>query len=155
MYLTLCDSMDCILPGSSVHGISQARILQWVVSSFRRYSQPRDRNCLLCLLHWQVDSLPLRHLGSPSVKLTTQLCGLPMAAGSPIVETTLNLDWILWRGRALPANTGDVGSIPGSGISPGGGNGNPLQYCCWKNPMNRGAWQTIHGMAKSQMRLSN
>ena len=37
-------------------------------------------------------------------------------------------------------NTGDVGSIPGSGRSPGGGNGNPLQYSCLENPMDRGAW---------------
>ena len=43
-----------------------------------------------------------------------------------------------------PANEGDVrdvGSIPGSGRSPGGGHGNPLQYSCLKNPMDRGAWQ--------------
>ena len=38
-----------------------------------------------------------------------------------------------------PANAGDVGSIPGSGRSPGGGNGNPLQYSCLGNPMNKGA----------------
>ena len=43
----------------------------------------------------------------------------------------------------LPASEGDrrnVGSIPGSGISPGGGNGNPLQYSCWENLMDRAAW---------------
>ena len=40
-----------------------------------------------------------------------------------------------------PANTGDTGSIPGSGRSPGEGNGNPLQYSCLGNPMNRGAWR--------------
>ena len=41
--------------------------------------------------------------------------------------------------------TGDTGSIPGSGRSPGGGHGNPLQYSCPENPMHRGAWQlTIH-----------
>jgi len=38
---------------------------------------------------------------------------------------------------------GDVGSIPGSGISPGGSHGNPLQYSCLENPMDRGAWQAI------------
>ena len=49
----------------------------------------------------------------------------------------------------------DVGSTPGSGRSSGGGNGNPLQYFCLENPMDRGAWQaTIHGVAKSQTRLS-
>ena len=54
--------------------------------------------------------------------------------------------------RNLPANTGytrDVGSIPGLGRSPGGGQGNPLQYSCLENPMDRGAWQvTLHGVAK-------
>ena len=44
---------------------------------------------------------------------------------------------------------GDAGSIPGSGRSPGGGNGNPLQYACWENPMDRGAWwAAIHRVAK-------
>ena len=46
---------------------------------------------------------------------------------------------------------GDVGSIAGSGRSPGGGHGNPLQYSCLENPMDRGAWRaTIHTAAKSQ-----
>ena len=57
-----------------------------------------------------------------------------------------------------PANAGDVkdaGSIPGSGRSPGGGHGNPLQYSCLENPMDRGAWQaTVHGVAESWTRLS-
>ena len=48
----------------------------------------------------------------------------------------------------------DVGSNPGLGRSPGEGNGNPLQYSCLENPMDRGAWQaTVHRMAKSQIRL--
>ena len=47
-------------------------------------------------------------------------------------------------------DTGDVGSIPGLGKTPGEGNGNPLQYSCLGNLMNRGAWQaTVHGVAKS------
>ena len=54
--------------------------------------------------------------------------------------------------KNLPANAGDsrdVSSIPGLGRSPGGGNGNPLQYSCLENPMDRGAWWAIvHGMAK-------
>ena len=56
------------------------------------------------------------------------------------------------------ANAGDArdaGSIPGSGKCPGGGHGNPLQYSCLDNPMNRGAWwATVHGVAKSQAQLS-
>ena len=54
--------------------------------------------------------------------------------------------------KNLPANAGDlrdVGSIPGLGRSPGDGNGNPLQYSCLGNPMDRKAWSTIvHGAAK-------
>ena len=51
--------------------------------------------------------------------------------------------------KNLPANAGDLGSIPGSGRSPGEGNGNPLQYSCLENPMDRGAWQaTVHGVAR-------
>ena len=47
------------------------------------------------------------------------------------------------------ASAGDASSIPGSGRSPGGGNGTPLQYSCLENSMDRGAWQaTIHGIAE-------
>ena len=54
-----------------------------------------------------------------------------------------------------PANAGHAGSIPGSGRSPGEGNGNPLQYSCLENPMDRGAWwATARGVTKSQMQLS-
>ena len=53
-----------------------------------------------------------------------------------------------------PANAGDIrnlGSIPGSGRSPGGGHGSPLQYSCPENPMYRGAWQaTVHRVTKSR-----
>ena len=49
-------------------------------------------------------------------------------------------------------SAGDLGSIPGSGRSPGEGNGNPLQYSCLENAMDRGAWQdTVHGVSKSWM----
>ena len=56
--------------------------------------------------------------------------------------------------KNLPANAGDVrdvGSIPGLGRPPGEGNGNPLQYSCLENPMDRGGWQAmVHGVTKSQ-----
>ena len=58
----------------------------------------------------------------------------------------------------LPATAGDakdMNLIPGSGRSSGGGNGNPLQYSCLGNPMDRGAWwATVHGVAKNQTQLS-
>ena len=57
--------------------------------------------------------------------------------------------------KNLPANAGevrDIGSFPGSGRSPGGGNGNPLQYSCLENPMDREVWQdTVHGVTESDM----
>ena len=57
--------------------------------------------------------------------------------------------------KNLPANAGDAGSIPGSGRSPGGGNGSPLQYSCLGNAMDSGAWRaTVHGVAKSWRQLS-
>ena len=52
------------------------------------------------------------------------------------------------------AEDAGVGSIPGSGRSPGGGNGNPFQDLCLENPMDRGAWQAmVHGVTKSQTQL--
>ena len=56
--------------------------------------------------------------------------------------------------KSLPANAGDAGDmglIPGSGRSAGGGNGNPLQYACLENPLDRGVRQaTVHGITKSR-----
>ena len=58
--------------------------------------------------------------------------------------------------KTSACNAGDPGSIPGWGRSPGGGNGNPLQYSCLENPTDKGAWwATVHGVAKSQTRLSD
>ena len=64
-----------------------------------------------------------------------------------------------WRSgkesAAIAGDTGDLSFIPGSGKSPGGENGNPLQYSCLGNPMDRGAWWvTVHGVAKIQTQLS-
>ena len=66
----------------------------------------------------------------------------------------------LWKKKGLPrwlsgkesaCNAGDPGSIPGWRRSPGVGNGNPLQYSCLENPVDRGAWQgTVHRVAKDQ-----
>ena len=54
-------------------------------------------------------------------------------------------------GKVSAYNAGDPGSIPGSGRSPGEGNGNPLQYSCLENPMDRGAWlATVNAVAKSR-----
>jgi len=80
---TLWDSIDCCPPGSSVHGIFQARILEWVAISFARgSSQPRDPIHVSCISrHWQADSLPMSHHGSPytcirsdQIRSVTQSC---------------------------------------------------------------------------------
>ena len=58
--------------------------------------------------------------------------------------------------KASACNAGELGSIPGLGRSPGEENGNPLQYSCLENPMDRGAlWAIVHRVAKSQTRLSD
>ena len=67
--------------------------------------------------------------------------------------------WASQVALVLPANAGDTrdtGLIAGSGRSPGIGNGNPLQYSCLENFMDRGAWWArVHGFAKSQTQLSD
>ena len=65
----------------------------------------------------------------------------------------MNVLWWL-SVKESPVNagiTGDADSIPGSGRSPGGENGNPLQFCCLGNPLDRGAWwATVHGVANNK-----
>ena len=59
-------------------------------------------------------------------------------------------------GKESACNAGDMGSIPGLEISPGGGHGSPLPYSCLGNPMVRGALQsTVHGVKKSRIQLSD
>ena len=85
-------------------------------------------------------------LPSPSLWIlcrnNTKLCNL----------TTQSMS--LGLSELAPWDIGDTSSIPVSGRSPGGGHGNPLQYSCLENPINRGAWwATVHGVAKSWTRL--
>ena len=140
--------MDCSLPGSSLHGILQARVLEWVAISFSRGSSPpRNRT-------W-VSRIAGRHFN---------LWATTTSRNHPHFEISLAEHWSnLQMGfpggsevKVSACNVGDLGSTPGSGRSPGEGNGNPLQYSCLENPMDRGAWwATVHGVAKSQTRLSN
>ena len=59
-------------------------------------------------------------------------------------------------GKEFACNAGDPGSIPGLGRSCGERNGNPLQYSCLENPIDRGVWgATVHGVEKSRTRLSD
>ena len=92
---------------------------------------------LLLTSLWLMRIFCIIHLSS-----NTGLMGLP---GGTVVKNS-------------PSSAGDVaevGSIPVSGRSPGGGNGNPLQYSCLENPMDRGAWwATVHGVTKSRTQLN-
>ena len=87
--LILCDPMDCSLPGNSVHGTPQARILDWVAMPSSRGSyRPRDQmGALLCFLHWQADSLPL----VPSAKLLLKYESLNKKVVSPCLTSAGNV----------------------------------------------------------------
>ena len=95
---------------------------------------------ILYLSHFNFQPLELGH----RVNIWGAACSSQASEVAPVVKN-------------LPANVGDLrhaGSIPGSGRSSGGGHGNPLQYSCLENPMDRGAWRaTVHGVIKSQTRL--
>ena len=126
--------MDCSPPGSSVHGILQARILEWVAILFSRDLPDLEIKPGSPAL--QEDSLH----SEPPAKPFQHLCG----------------SWNMVKN--LPANAGgisDAGSIPASGRSPGVENGNPLQYSCLENSMDRGAWwAAVYRVVKNQTRLS-
>ena len=142
--LTLCDPMDCNLMGSSVHGILQARILEWITIPFSRENFPTLN---LGLLHCRQNLYYLNHSGSPNeLRLVAKIKPLMQAQVFPGGSEV----------KASASNARDLGSIPGSGRSPGEGNGNPLQYSCLENPMDRRAWwATVHRVAKSQTQLSD
>ena len=131
--LTLCDAMDYSLPGSSVRGTFQARILEWVaISCSRESSWHGDWTCVSC-----IGRRILYHCAAWKATLRYSIPG-----GSDSKESTCSM--------------GNLGSIPGLGRSLGGGHGNPLQYSCLENTMDRGVWRaTSHGVTKSRTQLSD
>ena len=172
---TLCDPMDCSPPGSSVHGILQAKILEWVVMPSSRGSfQPRDRTFISCLLHLQVGSLPLAPPGKPPKLLGFVLFRIHQSGsgrlyhGNKTTPKSQCLNNKVFFIQCFPAGSsgkepacqcrrhGDVGLIPELRRSLGGGHGNPLWYSCQENPMEKGACRaTVHRVTKSQTRLSD
>ena len=114
MCLILCDRMDCHPPGSSVHEILQARILQWVaISYFKESSQPRDQNHVSYFsCTWKVDSLPLQSVCTYArvcllshfsrvwlfATLWTVACQVPLVHGILQART---LEWL-----AMPSSSG-------------------------------------------------
>ena len=131
----------------------------------------------LCWLHprclrdvWDCWGFPFPRVGLPSLRY--QGC-LPEnnleGAAYPRASAPASMKWgspkdDLWAlsepggsgSKESACQEGDMGLIPGSGRSPGGGNGNPLQYSCLVNPLDRGAWRaTVYGVPKSRTQLSN
>ena len=146
---TLCNPVSCNPPGSSVHGILQARILEWVGISFHI----SDVSCIgRGVIYHQ------GHLGSP--------LGIPggqeFKTSSPVImhflkgfkENNPQIRPIFPDssvGKESVCNVGDRDSIPGLGRSPGEGNGYPLQYSSLENSMDC----IVHGVAKNWTRLSD
>ena len=110
-----------------------------------------------CLRHWYADSLPLRHQGSPTKGFIASYSPQFNFKAKPTFEGGGGSKYIAFpAGKESACNVGDPGSIPGSGRSPGEGNGNPLQYSGLENPTDRGAWwATVHRVTKSWMQLSD
>ena len=86
---------------------------------------------------------------STLIRIITRACFVSLCQMKGLIQ------WLSSKESTFNAGVaGDVDSIPGSGRSPGEGNGNPLQYPCLENPMDRGAWwATVHRVAKSRTRL--
>ena len=83
-----------------------------------------------------------------------------MSSSALFLQINMTNNFLKPSGSAVknpPANAGELGSIPGSGRSPGEGNGNPLHYSCLINPMDRGVWQATvqNGVTKNQTRISD
>ena len=164
MYLTLCNPVDGSPRGSSVHGIFQARVLEWVAIPSSRESTAKSFSSALLSAFLNTCSINsalfLGHLSC--IQSQCLACAhLPTQSldhqGSPRHRVFFKKNYLIYLGffdgsdsRESACNSGDMGLIPGLGRSPGGGNGNPLQYFCLENLMDRGTWWvTVYKVAKS------
>ena len=134
---TLCDPTDCSPPGASVHGILQAKnsgvgchsLLQRIFLTQGSNPGLLHYRQVLCV----AGQTPEKSFVQAPKKSCNIQSGLP--GGSVVKKST--------------CNAGDMGLIPGSRRSPGKGNGNPLQYSCLENPIEKRTWVgTVHGVAE-------
>ena len=112
LYPTLCDPMDCSLPGSSIHGIFQARMLEWLLFPPPEYLPDpgiEPSSCVFCIAGRLLYTEP------------------PESGQSQGLRFKLGLNLMAQVVKNLTAIVGDLGSVPGLGRSPGEGNGSPLQ----------------------------
>ena len=176
------DGVQCIHSLCSPRAPSPHPLLQLAQSLCPSGPHPQDTHTslhkVLALELPHPPHLPHPHSSTPmgrsclsrSVQYGTVSGSLPQGLLSQVLPgvSTCHL-WFQWRylcvsfslfpggsnGKESACNAGDTGSIPGSGRSPGGGNGNPHQYPCPENPMDRGAyWATVYEVPKSWTRLS-
>ena len=133
--LTLCDPTDCSLPGSSVHAVLQARTLEWVAIPFsRESSQPGDWTQISCIAGSFFTIWAIRE--------TKYKCFIQLQYWVITIHLLQQLAFPYGSDSEESAcNAGDQSLIPRLGRSPGGGNGNSLQYSCLENSMDRGAWR--------------
>ena len=159
---TLCDPRDNSPPGSPIPGILQARTLEWVAISFSNAWKWKVKMKSLSRVQLLATPWTAAYQAPPSMGFSRQeyWSGVPLP--SPFLIPDSIISHLYTSQVALgvmnpPANRGDVrdaGLIPGSERSPGEGHGNPPQYSCLENPMDRRAWQsTLHRVTKSQIRL--
>ena len=140
--LTLCNPMGCGLPGSSVRGILQARVLEWVAISFSNPSILSPNYCFFIV----VRAFKICFLRNIELYDAVLLAIIAMLMCFPEGSD----------GKESVCTAGDPGLIAGSERSTGEGSGYPLQHSCLENSMDRGAWRaTVHGVAKSRTQLSN
>ena len=180
MCLTLCDPVDCSPPGSSVHGILQARVLEWVAISFSKILQRPCSNVLCSGRHapWHLSTQTLyfwssSHTGHTPAPGTEQKSGgasrgraqrAPLSpaksqsggglAGDsgPCEQTSASQ--VALEVKNLPASAGDLrdaGSIPGSGRCPRDGQWQPTPvFLPGESHGRRSLWATVHAVTKGQ-----
>ena len=163
-HLTLCNPMDskppcprppCPSPSPRVCP-SSCPLHQWrhpAISS-------SDTLFSFCLQSFPVSgTFPMSWLftsGDPNTGVSASASALPMNIQDWFPLRKCSLFQMAQMVKKSARNAGDLGSIPVLRRSPGGGHGNPLQYSCLENPMDRGAWRaTVHGVTKTRTQLSD
>ena len=145
---TLSNPMDCSLPGSSIHGIFQARVLEWGAIAFsklhiyfklKKKTKTKHNQGSWGIFH-RILAVGFWYLPHPILRECWAI---------PSYDLYEKMSLVAHSVKNLHAMQKDLGQTPGSGRSPVGGHGNPLQYSYLENPMDRGAWQaTVPGVTR-------
>ena len=173
--LTLCEPADYSPPSSSVHGILEARILEWVAVSFSRGSfQPRDRTYISGIAStlftiWatreDLDILNFVQLFANEIiyqgrkkraEIFSFFFWVVFSFTTVVSVCITQASHVPQMVKKSACNERDTGSILGLGKTPEERNTYPLQYSCLENSIDRETWwATVHGVTKSQIRLND